>query len=81
MSNVNPIVRDTAQNTQNEAINALQLLITALSLDTPDDNNNSCYSGAEIAGLCNQLRSIQDALETGFAQQVTAQTNPQSRAA
>jgi hypothetical protein len=32
MSNVNPIVRDTAQSTQNEAINALQLLITDLPL-------------------------------------------------
>jgi hypothetical protein len=81
MSNQNPIIKDTAVDTLNSAIESLQLLSTLLrntaklGLAKEDEQAGEKHlSTEEVAGLATNLDGVQSALEEGVAQVQTRGT-------
>lgn len=72
MNNENPLVRDSVKGTLDEMINLLSFLIKTLppQVDQDDDEaeHQKHFTRAEIAGLCFNLRSLQQATESCFTQ-------------
>ncbi|MFT5164222.1 MAG: hypothetical protein ACI9FJ_002823 [Alteromonadaceae bacterium] len=75
MSNSNPLIKDTAVDTLNAAIESLQLLSTLLrntsklALVKEDEQGGEKHlSTEEVAGLASNIDGVQSALEEGVAQ-------------
>jgi hypothetical protein len=76
MSNINPLVKETAAATINRSIDCLGLLTTLLDntveLASRDEAQSKHLSTAEVAALSLQLGAVQLALEQGYEQCVKA---------
>jgi hypothetical protein len=79
MSNQNPLIKDTAVDTLNSAIESLQLLSTllrntaklAVAKETGGEGiseGENHLSTEEVAGLATNIDGVQSALEEGVAQ-------------
>jgi hypothetical protein len=62
MSNINPLVKDTAEQTLDEIINTLQYVSNSLGKMTEVDET-AYMTAAQAAGLRNIVDSIQNATE------------------
>jgi hypothetical protein len=75
MSNSNPLIKDTAVETLNSAIESLQWLSTLLRntsklalLKEDEQGGEKHLSTEEVAGLALNIDGVQSALEEGVAQ-------------
>jgi hypothetical protein len=68
MSNSNPLVKETAQETFDQIINTLAYVTTSLSKVAGVDETTACMTAADVAGLCNIVQSIKNATEICYEQ-------------
>jgi hypothetical protein len=73
MSNQNPLIGENAQATLNQMVDSLQFQITSISAiikakTANDDDNQTCCTVSDLAGLRTTLQSVKQAAEACFEQ-------------